>query len=71
MPRIDSLNLFSDYIGNPLQGCRRECDSNRDCTQAQECVQFKCVAACREGGKNLSFLQVISFNKTQEGQIDD
>ena len=39
-----------DYIGNPLQGCRRECDSSRDCTPQQECEQFKCVAACREGG---------------------
>ena len=61
MPRINLLDIFSDY----------ECNSNRNCTQAQECIQLKCVAACREGGKNLFFLKVISFNKTQEGQIDD
>ena len=45
---------FPDYIGNPLSGCRRECESNRDCTSAQECQQFKCVAVCREGG-NVNF----------------
>jgi len=38
-----------DYIGNPLQGCRRECESSRDCSAQQECVQFRCLAACREG----------------------
>merc|ERR1711936_917476 len=37
-----------DYIGNPLQGCRRECESSRDCSAQQECVQFRCLAACRK-----------------------
>merc|ERR1712241_486432 len=38
-----------DYIGNPLQGCRRECETDRDCSPSQQCSQFKCLAACREG----------------------
>ena len=47
--------FYLDYIGNPLQGCRRECESSRDCSAQQECVQFRCLAACREGGKYISF----------------
>ena len=43
-----------DYVGNPLQGCRRECESSRDCSQSQECQRFKCVPVCREGGKYFS-----------------
>merc|ERR1712064_62933 len=31
------------------QGCRRECESSRDCSQSQECQRFKCVPVCREG----------------------
>ena len=50
-----NLFLHKDYIGNPLQGCRRECESSRDCSAQQECVQFRCLAACREGGKYISF----------------
>ena len=39
-----------DYVGNPLQGCRRECESSRDCSPSQECQRFKCVPVCREDG---------------------
>ena len=33
-----------------MQGCRRECETDRDCSPSQQCSQFKCLAACREGG---------------------
>jgi hypothetical protein len=52
---LRNSNLFYvffilDYVGNPLTGCKRECESNFECSQAQECEGFKCQAACREGG---------------------
>ena len=42
--------FFPDYIGNPLTGCRRECERDSECTSNQQCVQFKCEPVCREGG---------------------
>ena len=44
-----------DYVGNPLQGCRRECETSRDCSQSQECQRFKCVPVCRQDGNRFYF----------------
>ena len=37
------------YEGNPYdsaKGCRRECESNLDCSNKLSCVRFKCVDPC-------------------------
>ena len=48
-----------DYVGNPLQGCRRECETSRDCSQSQECQRFKCVPVCRQDGNIFHFRCLI------------
>merc|ERR1712106_1127364 len=39
------------YIGNPLQGCRHECDSDGECGQSQTCDRqhYRCESACGNG----------------------
>lgn len=34
------------YEGNPYEGCRRECETNQDCSPQLACVQYKCVDPC-------------------------
>ena len=72
-PKSKTSFLFhSDYIGNPLQGCRRECETDRDCSPSQQCSQFKCLAACREGGmylhKTLTFLRYKNIDFSACGE---
>lgn len=40
------------YIGNPLTGCRHECDSDSQCGQTQSCDRstYRCVSACGGAG---------------------
>ena len=39
------------YIGNPLQGCRHECDTDNECGQSQKCdrITYRCETACGQG----------------------
>merc|ERR1712080_29843 len=39
------------YIGNPLQGCRHECDTDNECGQSQKCdrITYRCESACGQG----------------------
>jgi hypothetical protein len=38
-------------VGNPLQGCRHECDSDGECGQSQKCdrITYRCETACGQG----------------------
>ena len=35
-----------NFVGNPLQGCRYECERDNDCSAHQKCEQFRCTAVC-------------------------
>ena len=39
------------FIGNPLQGCRHECDTDNECGQSQKCdrITYRCETACGQG----------------------
>lgn len=39
-------SCLSDYIGNPLAGCRPECLLNSECPRDRSCVRSKCVDPC-------------------------
>lgn len=39
-------SCLSDYVGNPLFGCRPECVLNSECPRNRACVRSKCVDPC-------------------------
>lgn len=44
-------SLNSVPQGNPIQGCRHECEHDSECGHQQHCSGFKCVNACDQCGK--------------------
>jgi len=37
------------YQGNPLSGCRHECESDYECSASQTCRDYRCQSACSPG----------------------
>lgn len=37
---------LSGFEGNPYEGCKRECETNSDCSSDRACVRNKCVDPC-------------------------
>lgn len=51
--QILKKKLFSSkkgYVGNPLSGCRHECESDGECGSQEFCKDFKCQQACSQCG---------------------
>ncbi|CAB4057393.1 unnamed protein product [Lepeophtheirus salmonis] len=49
----------TNFIGNPITGCRYECETDRECSNNQhQCVNKRCQPACRDGvcGENANCL---------------
>lgn len=47
---IPTCSCLPGYVGNPLSGCRHECDHDGDCSARDMCKNFKCVPACEQCG---------------------
>lgn len=41
-----SCACLPDYVGDPYQGCRPECNQNSDCSLTQACISLKCGDPC-------------------------
>lgn len=52
------LNL--GYVGNPLSGCRHECESDGECGSQEHCKDFKCQQACQQCGVGASCVRVAN-----------
>lgn len=58
------MKIGSYLQGNPISGCKHECDSNSDCGPQQQCQQFKCVNPCNQCGANAECENVRSHLAT-------
>jgi len=39
-------SCLSGYFGNPLDGCRRECETDSECSSSRACINFRCADPC-------------------------
>lgn len=46
---VPTCSCLPGYHGQPLTGCKHECDSDRDCSGNQLCQNFKCAHSCQQG----------------------
>lgn len=45
-----TCSCIKGYVGNPLSGCRHECESDGECGNQEYCKEFKCQSACDQCG---------------------
>jgi len=45
-----TCSCVKGYVGNPLSGCRHECESDGECGSQEYCKDFKCQSACDQCG---------------------
>lgn len=43
---VAACRCISGYFGDPYSGCKRECETNNDCTLPLACIGYKCVDPC-------------------------
>ncbi|KAG8232833.1 hypothetical protein J437_LFUL013159, partial [Ladona fulva] len=41
-----ACSCLPGFEGDPYTGCRRECETNKDCTSSKACVMYKCNDPC-------------------------
>lgn len=58
MYAILCIFVISGYVGNPLSGCRHECESDGECGSQENCKDFKCQQACTQCGIGASCVRV-------------
>jgi hypothetical protein len=39
-------SCLDGFMGNPIQGCRRECESDFECDASRACMNFRCQDPC-------------------------
>lgn len=59
-------SCLESFIGNPLIGCRHECDNDDDCGSQEFCHNFKCLQSCSQCGKGSTCTNVINHRPTCE-----
>ena len=55
---VPTCSCLPSYTGSPLNGCRRECESDGECGATQYCNNFKCVSGCEQCGKGATCSRV-------------
>lgn len=45
-----TCSCIKGYFGNPISGCRHECESDHDCGGQEYCKDFKCRQTCDQCG---------------------
>lgn len=58
MYEIECIFVILGYVGNPLSGCRHECESDGECGSQENCKDFKCQQACTQCGIGASCVRV-------------
>ena len=43
-------SCLDGYFGNPLDGCRHECESDAECGFSTSCINFRCSDPCTACG---------------------
>ena len=43
---VGSCTCLPEFVGNPYEGCRRECVINSDCSTNKACIKDKCRDPC-------------------------
>lgn len=46
---VPTCSCLPGYRGQPLTGCRHECEADTDCSGSMFCKNYKCVHACESG----------------------
>lgn len=55
---MPTCSCLPTYIGNPVSGCKHECDSDNDCGPQEHCSGFKCIRSCSQCGKGANCVRV-------------
>lgn len=55
-----TCSCLSGYVGNPLSGCRHECESDGECGSQEMCKDFKCQSSCSQCGTGAQCVRVAN-----------
>ena len=56
-------SCLDGWMGNPIQGCRRECESDSECDANRACTNFRCQDPCGSCGTYADCNIRVSLNK--------
>lgn len=61
-----TCSCLSGYVGNPLSGCRHECESDGECGSQEMCKDFKCQSSCSQCGTGAQCVRVSNHRAVCE-----